>query len=266
MFRIAVRSKVYDLHRPTGCTVLVIEIEHWPGNEFGLWLPETVFCDGSIEWCNWSGEVTQDWQESGSAWTWSKSLRHFSITSSLEIDTDNSCLWYKHSFHNGSQENLVGLTTQTCFHLVDAPEFISIRGERIWACLDHKWKTTDSVPRHESPDPRRVSFLREKIRTDRTVIPSKDFPSATMPETACHPLIVAERFDGKASVGIACRRFHKLFNNNDCILRCIHSEPFPLDRLLPGQRAEQEGVILFSEAGHDQMRQHFDELVRSRWR
>jgi len=86
-----------------------------------------------------------------------------------------------------------------------------------------------------------------------------------MPEAACHPLIVAERFDRKASVGIACKNFKMLFNNNDCILRCIHSEPFPLTSLLPGQRAEQQGIIIFLEAGHDEMRKQFEELVNSRW-
>jgi hypothetical protein len=121
------------------------------------------------------------------------------------------------------------------------------------------------VPRNEVPDPRRVSFLRKGIRTERTIIPTKGFPPATMPEAACHPLIVGERFDGKASVGIACKNFRKLFNNNDCILRCIHSEPFPLTSLFPGQRADQEGIILFSDTSHDDMREQFEELTNARW-
>jgi hypothetical protein len=265
MFKIEVQNRKYDLHRPRGCTVLAIEVEHWPGNEFGLWLPETVYSDEEIEWCNFRGDVKQTWQYAGGVWTWSKSLPGFSITSTLSADPTNRCLWYQHSFANHSEKDLPRLTSQTCFHLVNAPEFISIRGERIWACLDDKWMTTDGVPRQESPDPRRVSFLRKGIRTERTVVPSTGFPSAIMPEAACHPLFVAERFDGRASVAIACRNFKKLFNNNDCILRCLHSEPFPIDRLLPGQTAQQEGIILFSDAGHDEVRAHFEKLTAPRW-
>jgi len=69
-------------------------------------------------------------------------------------------------------------------------------GERIWVCLDGQWTTTDAVPRPESPDPRRVSFLREGVRSERTVIPVTDFPSVVMPEQACHPLMIAEMFGG----------------------------------------------------------------------
>jgi len=246
--------------------VVVIEVEEWQGNEFGLWLPETVFCHGEVAWCNWAGDVTQTWRHTGDTWRWSKSLDGFALVSTLHADARNRCLWYEHRFENRSKKEISGLSTQTCFHMVNAPEFISIRGERIWACLDGRWTTTDGVPRHKSPDPRRVSFLRKGIRTERTVIPSKGFPAATMPEAACHPLIVAERFDGKASVGIASRNFRKVFNNNDCILRCLHSEPFPLEKLLPGQIADQEGVILFSDTGHRGVLEKFEKLTGQRWK
>ena len=265
MFKIDIQDRPYDLHRPGGCTALLIEAKQWPGNEFGLWLPETVYCEGGIAWCNWEGEVTQAWERAGDAWTWSRSLDGFTITSTLEADAANRCLWYRHSFENLGERELGRLSTATCLHLVNAPQFISIRGERIWACLDDRWTTTDGVPRRESPDPRRVSFLRKGIRSERTVLPVRTFPSATMPEAACHPLIVAERFGATGSVGIACRRFRRLFNNNDCILRCIHSEPFPLMGLRPGQRADQEGVILFSDGGHGEMIERFADLTRSRW-
>jgi hypothetical protein len=126
-------------------------------------------------------------------------------------------------------------------------------------------RNTGRVPRQESPDPRRVSFLRKGVRTERTVVPSTGFPSAIMPEAACHPLFVAERFDGRASVAIACKNFKKLFNNNDCILRCLHSEPFPIEQLLLGQNAQQEGIILFCDGGHDEARAQFEKLTGPRW-
>ena len=196
---------------------------------------------------------------------WKKSFKDCAITSTLRVDLEASCLWYSHEFKNTSEQTLSGLDTQTCFHLVNAPEFISIHGERIWACLDGVWTTTDKVPRCESPDPRRVSFLGKGIRSERTVIPYNNFLSATMPEQACHPLIVAERFGASGSVGIACRNFRSLFNNNDCILRCIHSEPFPVDGLPPGESAEQQGVILFSEGDHTRMVEDFERLTGSVW-
>ena len=43
VFRIRAVDRRYDLHRPKGCTLLAIEVARWPGNEFGLWLPETVY-------------------------------------------------------------------------------------------------------------------------------------------------------------------------------------------------------------------------------
>ena len=265
MIRIRAENRAYDLHRPNGCTVLTIELDQWPGNEFGLWLPEMVSCEGGRVWNNWKGDVLQTWSSQNHEWSWKKSFKDCAITSTLRVDLEASCLWYSHEFENTSEQTLSGLDTQTCFHLVNAPEFISIHGERIWACLDGVWTTTDKVPRCESPDPRRVSFLGKGIRSERTVIPYNNFLSATMPEQACHPLIIAERFGASGSVGIACRNFRSLFNNNDCILRCIHSEPFPIEHLPPGERAEQQGVILFSEGDHTKMVEDFERLAGSVW-
>lgn len=265
MFRIGIEDRAYDLHRPHGCTVLTIEVELWPGNEFGLWLPETVYTGEEIIWCNFRGDAHQSWERAGDRLRWSKSLQAVRLVSTLNPDPENSCIWYTHSFENTSSSAVANLNSQTCFHLVNAPQFISIRGERIWACLDGEWRTTDTVPRAESPDPRRVSFLREGIRTDRTVMPSKGFPSATMPEQACHPLMIAEMFGGKGSVGIACRNYRSLFNNNDSILRCIHSGPFPIASLLPGQTKAQDGVLVFCEGDHEELLSRFEAIAPPDW-
>jgi hypothetical protein len=265
VFRIGFEDRAYDLHRPRGCTVLTIEVDCWPGNEFGLWLPETLYVGDEIVWCNWKGDAHQSWERKGDALRWSRSLASFRIVSTLSPDADNSCIWYMHSFENTSDRVLSDVNSQTCFHLVNAPQFISIRGERIWACLDGQWRTTDSVPRAESPDPRRVSFLREGVRTERTVIPVTSFPSAIMPEQASHPLMVAEMFGGAGSAGIACKDCRKLFNNNDSILRCLHSEPFPIQSLAPGERWDQEGVLVFCEGNHEAILSHFEAIVPARW-
>ena len=149
---------------------------------------------------------------------------------------------------------------------MNAPQFISIHGERIWACLDGEWTTTDTVPRDMSPDPRRVYFLKEGLRKERTVVPILDFPSAIMPQAASHPLIIAENFRGDSSVGIACRTFDRLFNNNDSILRCIHSMPAPVPKLESGETATQDGVILFCRGNHSDLLRHFDRVVSQAWR
>ena len=104
------------------------------------------------------------------------------------------------------------VNSQTCFG--ERPQFISLQGSRIWANLDGKWMTTDKVERDQSLDPRRVTFLKQGLRTERTVIPSKGFPSAIMPEAAHHPLFIAENFEGNGCVAIAAHNFEKLFNNN----------------------------------------------------
>jgi len=264
-FTVHAEKRPYDHHRPHGCTVLAIRLADWPGNEFGLWLPETLVLEKDIAWCNWTGDTDQDWEERDDAFAWRKRLAFFEIVSTLTPDPAARCLRYVHRFTNTSDHPLAALSSQTCFHLVNAPQFISIGGERIWVCLDGEWNTSDRVPRSESPDPRRVSFAREGRRRERTVVRNTDFPSALMPEQASHPLVIAENFDGTGSVGIACRNFATLSNNNDSILRCIHSEPFPIEELAPGESAEQEGVLLFHRGGHDSLRRQFEDLVDRSW-
>jgi len=150
--------------------------------------------------------------------------------------------------------------------MVNAPQFISIKGERIWANLDKQWTATNTVPREESPDPRRVWFLKNSIRTERSIIPSPGFPSAIMPQQATHSLIMAENFQGSACVGIANRNFRILFNNNDCILRCLHSEGFPIQSLSPGESKTQEGVLLFFDGNHKGLIKHFSKLCSEKWK
>ena len=266
MFVISVHDRVND-HRPKGCTVLAIEYADWPGNEFGLWLPEAIMINGKTIWGNWKGDgIHQDFsRDSQGRLTWRYSQERFEIVSTLVPDEENSCLWYRHTFKNSSDTPLSKLNTQTCFHLVNAPQFVSTRGERIWACLDGQWMTTDKVPRHKSPDPRRVGFLRDGVRSERTVIPNRNFPSAIMAETAHHPLIIAERSGATASVGVASRNFRSLFNNNDHILRCIHSGPFPIEKLMPGETADQESVILLCEGNHEVLLEQFEKLRSRYW-
>src|SRR5262249_38751006 len=89
---------------------------------------------------------------------------------------------------------------------------------------------------------------------------------ATMPEPADHPLFIAESFGATASVGIANRNFMKLFNNNDYILRCLHSEGFPIQRVEPGRTGRQEGVILFCEGDRHAMLRQYERVVAPRWK
>ncbi len=266
-FKINVYDRKYDHHRPKGCTTIAIEYADWPGNEFGLWLPEGIGVNGRNVWGNWKeGGEHQDFTlDSQGRLTCKYSQKSFELISTLTPDEKNSCLWYRHTFRNKSDKPLSKLSPQTCFHLVNAPQFISIRGERIWACLDGKWTTTDKVPRHESPDPRRIGFLKEGVRSERTIIKITSFPSATMAETATHPLFIAENFGATASVGVASRNFRSLFNNNDPILRCIHSEPFPIEKLMPGESKDLDSVILFAKGDHKVLLEQFEKLKSKYW-
>ena len=85
-----------------------------------------------------------------------------------------------------------------------------------------------------------------------------------MPPAAHHPLIVAEAFDQTASVGIAASEVDYLFNNNDSILRCIHSEP-PAVSAAPGESAVQEGLILFAEGAYRRVVAQHDRIAPARW-
>lgn len=266
MFRIRALDRKYGLHREKGCTLLAIEVAGWPGNEFGLWLPETIYLSGKAVWGNWWENSHLDFeQDSRGRWTTERALEQFTVTSTLTPDPANACLWYRYTFRNTSRETLRELNSQTCFHLVNAPQFISVDGSRIWANLDGHWTTTDKVEREQSPDPRRVEFFKQGLRAERTVVPWKGFAGAMMPEAAHHPLLIAESFDGKASVGIAARNFEKLFNNNDPILRCLHSEPVAIPQLAPGEIAHQDSVIIFYNGAHRAILDHYTRRIAPNW-
>lgn len=260
LLRFHIENRKYYHHRPEGCTTILIEREGWPGNEFGLWLPEC-----ALSWANWKGGGSQKWQLNQGSGSWHHREEGASLDTHMRVDQVNGCIWYSHLFNNLSGEPLVDATAQTCLHLVNAPEFISIRGERIWACLDGEWRTTDSVPREESLDPNRVRFLREGSRKGRVVEHITSFPHSIMPEEASHPLFIAESMDGRKSVGIACRDMSFLFNNNDYILRCIHSEPAPIASIPPGGSTLQEGVIIFCDGNHEEMLARYGEIVPGCW-
>ncbi len=262
MFKIGFEDRKYDLHRPNGCTVVTIEVEGWPGNEFGLWLPETIYHDGQIVWCNWVGDAHEDFQKEGAGFRWSKKLTDFEITSTLIPDPELSCIWYENSFRNTTDKPLHKLSSQNCFHMANAPEFISIRSERIWASIDGRWITTDKTPRHKSPDPRRVSFARKDLNPERKLITSTAFPSAQLEEEATHPLIMVEGFRGIGTVGVAARNFGHIFNNNDPILRCLHSEGQPIATLNPGETAKQRAVLIFSKGNHEAVLEHFEKNLK----
>lgn len=257
-----IQDRPYYHHRPQGCTVILIEHEGWSGNEFGLWLPES-----ALSWGNWETAGShQNWVvPSGDEAIWHHVESGAELVSTLKLDQAHECVRYSHAFTNTSRSILRDVNAQTCLHLVNAPQFISIRGERIWACLDGEWKTTDLVPRDQSIDPNRVRFLREGKRSERTIVHSTGFPYSTMPEAASHPLIIAESFDGRRSVGIACRDMAWLFNNNDYILRCIHSEPNPIAEIRPGETALQEGIIMFSEGDHADLIDTFGSVAPAEW-
>jgi hypothetical protein len=274
VFHIRTLDRRYDLHRRDPCTLFAIEVVRWPGNEFGLWLPETVYRSGTIVWGNWWGDnAHQEWgRDEQGHWTTTRTFDHhywtpnrrfdqFAVTSTLIPDPANSCLWYRHTFMNTGRETLRDLNSQTCFHLVNAPQFISPDGSRIWANLDATWMTIDKVERDKSRDPRRISFLRQGVRAQRAV----ETPGTPVPKAVHHPLFIAENFAGNACVGIASRNFEKLFNNNDSILRCLHSESSAIRELAPGESAHQDSVLIFFDGDHRKTLELYTTRIEPNW-
>jgi len=255
---IHVENRAYDLHRPVGCTVVVLERRDWPGNEFGFWLPESV-----ASWGNWQGEhARQDWELfPGGRGRCVQRIPEMEFTSTFAASHGGDCLWFDTTVTNRTEETRNNTWVQSCFHFVNAPEFISIRGERLWACLDGVWTTTDNAPRQEAEEPRRVKFLREGMRTERTVVNVPGFPHGIMPQAATHPLFITESFDHQKSVGVASEHFHHLFNNNDCILRCLHSHPQPIPELAPGESGTIRGLVIFCNGDHEALLKRYEELL-----
>ncbi len=268
VFTIRAVDRVYDLHRTRPVTTLAIEHRDWPGNWFGLWLPETLYEEDKIVWSNFTKtERTQRWTtEANRSLSWRRQTERFELTTRLTPDATNNALWITHTFRNTSNAPLRKLTTQTCFHMVDAPQFISTYGQRIWAKLDGEWISTDRVDRQVSPDPRRVIFVRRGIRPVPEIVKHLDFLSAELLNVADHPLIIAEAFGGQGAVGIGQRDFRHIVNNNDSILRCIHSEPKPIATLEPGAETVQEGLIIFDRGDHVALLKRWERLVSQRWR
>lgn len=275
--RFHAENRTYDLSQPRKCTDIVIDRADWPGNEFALWLPE-----GAGPWDNSLGEeAIQEWKAlpDGSA-EWRRAYRGADIVSRVRADDDTQCLWFGTTVTNVSGEAMTDFMPSVCFHMVNAPEFISIRGERLWACLDGKWTTTDITPRNKAFDPRWVVYLKDGLRADRAVTLLLPWQASVMPETVSHPLFIAESFDRKKSVGIVSRNFGAIVNNNSPILRCIHSEPIEamasaVNRLTPGRigisplepgaTSTADGVILFCDGDHEEMLMKFEAFVPRGW-
>ncbi len=264
MFNIEIAERVCEW-RKHPCTLVCIRRDDWPGNEFGLWLPEDIKVSGKSVWNNWEHVPAQRFERRGDGWiTWTLRQPRFMLEAAARVEEESECLRYRYTFTNTGDTVLEGLGTQTCFQLFNAPQFISIDTERYWASLDGRWRTLSSVPaedREQSPDPRRLSFLRAGVRSERTVIPRHKFPSATMPQAAHHPLLAAESFDRRRCVGVAASRFRMIFNNNDPILRCLHSESFPIEKVAPGQSAVQEAIVLFANGDHEQLLERYRSLA-----
>jgi hypothetical protein len=183
------------------------------------------------------------------------------LFSTFTVNREGDALWFDTTVTNKTDRTLTNVPVQSCFHFVNAPEFISVRGERLWACLDGAWTTTDTAPRHASLDPRRVRFHREGTRPNREIVHITDFPQSIMPEAACHSLFITESFGRKRSVGVACENYSHLFNNNDCILRCLHSHPHPIAELPPGGSDSRRGVVVFCDGDHEALLRRYEELV-----
>ena len=101
---------------PKGCTLLAIEVASWPGNEFGLWLPETVYIAGTIAWGNrWDNAHQEFGRDKSGHWTTTRTFEHgywtpnrrsdqFTMTSTLIPDPAKSCLWYRHTFEHWQRD------------------------------------------------------------------------------------------------------------------------------------------------------------------
>ena len=266
LFRIRALDRKYDLHRQKGCTLLAIEVDGWPGNEFGLWLPETVYLAGKVAWGNWWDNAHQEFeQDAGGRWITKRAFDQFTVTSMLTPDPARACLWYRHTFRNTGSATLHDLNSQTCFHLVNAPQFISLQGSRIWAKLDGKWTTTDKV---DATSPRIPAESRFSSRVCGRSGPLSHRRVSRVPScrrSPHHPLFIAENFEGKGCVAIAARNFEKLFNNNDPILRCLHSESLAIKQLEPGETADQDSVIIFYNGDHSAILNHYTMRIAPHW-
>ena len=104
-FDIMPQIATYDGIRPHGATTLVITSDMFPGNAFGLWLPETIVF-GDASWCNADEGSLQEWEESGGAFCWQFTLNECEVRCLLRPDPDRGSLIYEHTFVNRSKTSI----------------------------------------------------------------------------------------------------------------------------------------------------------------
>ena len=75
---------------------------------------------------------------------------------------------------------------------------------------------------------------------------------------------MVEGFRGIGTVGVAARNFNHIFNNNDPILRCLHSEGQPIATVNPGETAKQKAVLIFSKGNHEAVLDHFEKNLKQK--
>ena len=229
--------------RKNPTTQVDINIDIWPGNTFGLWLPEAV---GEL-WQQWDADVAhQDFQQTrNGGLLWIYEGNPDGVIRTELIPQGNSFL-IEAKVINRSQKELHGVYVQNCLHFSKAPDFACNDFSRIYIRTKMEWRSLKSLNPTES-FPR---YYREDYPSHGRKDPTEDIFGDMRQDAAIdHPLIILVSKDGKRSVGVASEDYEFLFHNQMEYLRCIHSESGSGPPLLPGEKAVFRQKIYFVEGG-----------------
>ena len=228
--------------RENSTTQIAIRAVEWPGNTFLLWLPESV---GDL-WNQWTPAIAHEdftrTQHDALLWTFD---RNPAAVIEAELTPLENSLSLEVRVFNRSQEDLLRVSAQNCFHLSAAPDFACDDFSRIYIRSGGKWRSLSSLkPTCDLPMYYRPGFFREGRRDSW----GGRFAHCNQAAEADHPLIVCVSKDHRRCVGTASEDCQCVFHNRgNEYLRCIHSQQAPVPVLRPGATAEFRQRIYFAD-------------------
>ena len=233
--------------RANPTTQVAIRVAQWPGQNFLLWLPESV----AGLWAQWDAAVAhQDFtrtKRGGLRWEFAGNPKAAIVA---ELAPRRSALLLEVQVRNVSDVELKQVSAQNCFHLSEAPDFACRDYSQVYIKTGGQWQSLAGLSVNDSlPMFYRPGFL-ESGREDTW---KGRFASHNQKQRAEYPLIIVLSRDRKRAIATASEDYQCLFHNHGIeYLLCAHSQQAAIETLPPKARAVFRQMIYFVDGGIDE--------------